>query len=147
MTTPYDCTADVMAHKAKVERIMRDFARQLEERAACHDDSKLKTPEKELFDQWTPELKQRTFGTDYYKQALDGMGEGIQHHYRANRHHPEHFEIGVYGMTLVDVVEMFCDWCAAAEGRGVPVDLDNGAKRFHISEQLTAIFANTVKQE
>lgn len=146
MEETYDCTADVMEHKRLVEHWMRDFMYQLKKRAECHDDSKLMPPEKALFDKWEPEKKRRTFGTDYYKQALDGMGEGIQHHYQVNRHHPEHFVNGVNGMTLVDLVEMFFDWVAAAEARSAPVDLVNGQIRFDLSPQLVEIFSNTLRE-
>jgi hypothetical protein len=141
----YDCTSDVIEHKSRVEHWMRDIVNQLLGRSKAHDDSKLKPPEKELFDRWTPELKQRTFGTDYYKQALDAMGDGVQHHYKANRHHPEHFENGVSGMTLVDLIEMFCDWVAAAEARMSFVDLDHAQERFDISPQLIEILTNTLR--
>lgn len=144
----YDCTKDVMEHKRKVEYWMRRFWTQLENRAPIHDDSKLKNPEeKALFDKWVPELKLRTFGTDYYKQALDAMGEGVKLHYEANRHHPEHFKNGIDDMTLVDVVEMVADWMAAAEARDVHVDLDHAAQRFGLSEQLVKIIANQLREE
>jgi hypothetical protein len=144
----YDCTNDVMEHKRKVEYWMRRFWTQLENRAPIHDRSKLDDPEeKALFDKWVPELKVRTFGSDYYKQALDAMGEGVQKHYKANRHHPEHFKNGVDGMTLIDVVEMVSDWMAAAEAKNVHVDLDHAAKRFGLSEQLVKIIANQLREE
>jgi hypothetical protein len=141
----YDCTADVLEHKRKVTRYLNDFVIDLAYRAMNHDNSKLESPEKEGFDQWTPELKARTFGTEYYKQALEGMGEFLQHHYRANSHHPEHYENGVDGMDLQDLVEMFCDWRAAAEGKGVALDLDYAAKRFNLSPQLVSVFRNTLR--
>jgi hypothetical protein len=144
----YDCTEDVMKHKGKVEYWLRRFWTQLENRAPIHDDSKLKDPtEKTMFDYWTPELKQRTFGTDYYKDALDGMGEGLKLHYEANRHHPEHFENGVNDMTLIDVIEMVADWMAAAEAKNVHIDLDHAAERFGLSEQLVKIIANQLREE
>ncbi len=142
--TEYDCTEDVQKHKDVVAWLMRDIAYRLIERARVHDDSKLQEPEKALFDKWTPELKARAFGTDYYKQALDEMGEGIKHHYVHNRHHPEHFKNGVDDMTLLDVVEMFCDWCAAAERNSVSMDIDHAKERFSLSEQLFHIMINTM---
>lgn len=142
----YDCTADVLEHKRKVKFYLTVFANILDCRATVHDNSKLETPEKELFDQWTPELKARTFGTDYYKEALDAMGPGLQHHYKANSHHPEHYTNGVDGMTLYDLVEMVCDWRAAAEARNVEVDLDHAIKRFNLSPQLANIIRNTLAE-
>jgi hypothetical protein len=144
----YDCTEDVKEHKRKVEYWMSYFSTQIKGRAAIHDDSKLKDPvEKAMFDKWTPELRSRDFGTEHYKAALDGMGEGIALHYKANRHHPEHYENGVDGMTIIDVIEMLADWMAAAQARDVHVDLDHAAKRFGLSDQLVQIFANTLREE
>lgn len=147
MSEKYDCTEDVMTHKNKVRFWLTDLGVELGRRAENHDNSKLADPEeKALFDHWTPELRRLTFGTDEYKMALVGMGEGVKRHYRANRHHPEHYENGVDDMTLADIAEMLCDWIAAAEAKGVSVDLTHAAKRFGLSEQLVHIFANTLRE-
>jgi hypothetical protein len=52
------------------------------------------------------------------------------------------------GMTLVDLIEMFCDWCAATErhedgdiGRSIDVNM----KRFGYGETLASIFVNTAQ--
>lgn len=147
MTDTYDCTEDVKEHKRKVRYWLDGFSNQLLRRAEVHDDSKLNNPtEKAMFDTWTPELRHRTFGTDEYKMALEGMGEGVNLHYKANRHHPEHYENGINDMTLMDVVEMLADWMAAAQARDTHVDLANAAARFGLSEQLVQIFANTLRE-
>lgn len=146
-TKTYDCTTDVLQHKRKVADRLNEVAIGLLRRALVHDDSKLQSPEKEGFDQWTPALKAREFGSDYYKVALDRMGEFLQHHYEVNSHHPEHFSNGVDGMSLLDLVEMVCDWQAAAEARGVTVDLEHAAKRFHLSPQLVNIIRNSIAIE
>lgn len=144
----YDCTNDVAEHKRKVKYWMHYFAGQLRDRAAIHDNSKLNDPvEKALFDKWTPNLRQQAFGSDDYKVSLEGMGEGVKLHYEANRHHPEHYENGVNGMAIIDVLEMFADWMAAAQARNVTVDLTHAAERFELSEQLVQIFANTLREE
>lgn len=144
----YDCTKDILEHKEKVLYWMRRFWTQIEGRAKYHDDSKLKNKaEKNMFDIWTPELKKREFGSPEYKEALIQMGEGLKMHYQANRHHPEHYENGIEGMTLVDIIEMVSDWIAAASARGTYVDLDKAAERFGISEQLVRIIANQLREE
>jgi hypothetical protein len=148
MGKKYDCTNDVMEHKRKVEYWLRGFWNALQGRAKIHDDSKLENlVEKAMFDKWTPELKEREFGTDAYKIALDGMGEGIALHYKANRHHPEHYENGVNDMTIIDVVEMLADWMAAAQARHTYVDLKHAAERFGLSDQLVQILANQLREE
>lgn len=144
----YDCTADVMAHKEKVTYWLRRFWNQLDGRAKYHDDSKLNNPaEKAMFDRWTPELKAREFGSDAYKEALANMGNGLKMHYKANRHHPEHYENGVNDMTLIDVMEMVADWMAAAQAKEKPIDLDYLASRFGLSEQLVNLIANQLREE
>ena len=148
MSENYDCTHDVREHQSKVKYWLSSFIHILQGRSESHDQSKLKDPaEKALFDYWSPELRRLTFGTFEYKLALDGMGEGVKRHYRANRHHPEHYENGVNGMTLVDLMEMVADWMAAAEARGTHVDLENAKTRFGLSDQLIEIIANTLREE
>jgi len=43
------------------------------------------------------------------------MKPAIEHHYKNNRHHPEHFNNGIDEMNLVDLIELLCDWKAASE--------------------------------
>jgi len=140
----YDSTQDILEHKQRVTKFIGAFALELLQRARDHDNSKLREPEKAVFDEYTWRLKNTEFGSEQYKAHLAGMADGLKHHYAANRHHPEHWDNGIAGMTLTDLVEMFCDWLAAAEGQGKPVDLAYLFERFHIDEQLRAIFANTL---
>lgn len=143
----YDCTADVLKHRALVKKFMTEFfAEILSARGEVHDESKLHTPEKEVFDEYRPKLDWLRHGSAEYEAALKEMGEGLAHHYRANRHHPQHFENGISGMTLIDVIEMFCDWCASAQEKGVRVDLEYSARRFGLAPQLVEIFLNTLNE-
>ena len=57
--------------------------------------------------------------------------------------------IGVEGMTLIDLLEMICDWIAASERRktgDAMKSIEINAKRFNIGDQLKAILQNTVRQ-
>lgn len=141
----YDCTEDVLKHRAKVAYWLRDFSHHLERCAVNHDQSKLEFPEKGMFDVYTPKLKKLVFGSDEYKQALAEMGEALQHHYSMNRHHPEHFENGVNGMTLYDLIEMFCDWLGATEEKQKPLDIEVLKTRFDLNDQLVDILLNTTR--
>jgi hypothetical protein len=143
----YDCTEEVKEHIGLVQKWMNDFCYILKGRASVHDRSKLTNPdEKAMFDKWVPELKARTFGSPEYNEALEQMGEGLRMHYAANAHHPEHFPNGISGMTLYELVEMVCDWMAAAEKKGVPVDMEYLQKRFDIAPQLRSIIENTFNE-
>jgi hypothetical protein len=112
-----------------------------------HDASKLEPPEKELFDKFTPKLKDTTYGSDEYKGYLAELQVALDHHYAANRHHPEHFEGGINDMTLMDVVEMLMDWWAATERHAdgdIYKSLEHNRERFNIDPQLASILKNTI---
>ena len=141
----YDCTKDVLEHKEKVLRELEKFTFVLGYRGMVHDDSKLLEPEKSMFDEYIPKLKDFDFGSDEYNDALKDMGSALKHHYENNKHHPEHFEFGINDMNLYDVIEMFCDWLVAARTKGNELDFDYLQSRFDMTYQLRSIFENTVK--
>lgn len=140
----YDSTNDVLEHCKRVKYWMGWVIDVLEYRATHHDESKLVDPEKPIFDEFVPLLKVYQFGSDEYKDALARMGEGLQHHYRENPHHPEHWKRGIDGMALWDLVEMVCDWMAAASVKEGHVNLGYLQERFHVSPQLRRIIENTL---
>ena len=144
----YDSTADTLKHAQRVGELMVQVVGELIRRVPIHDRSKTEQPELGVFNEYTPKLRDSTFGSDEYKEFLGGMGEGLAHHYEHNRHHPEHFEDGVGGMTLVDLIEMICDWRAATERHedgSIRRSLEVQQPRFGISDQLRAILTNTVE--
>jgi len=110
----YSSSNDTLEHKSHVKENMRILIDELILRATTHDDSKLKSPEKEIFDEYTPKLKNSTYMSDEYKDFLKEMNVALDHHYKHNPHHPEYHDDGILGMTLVDLVEMICDWKAAS---------------------------------
>lgn len=109
----------------------------------------MEDPELEIFDEYTPKLKNSTYGSEEYMGFLTEMTVALDHHYSNNRHHPEYFENGVDGMTLIDLVEMLADWKAATE-RHADGDLNKSfefqQKRFNLSDQLVSILRNTAKE-
>jgi len=117
-------------------------------RITHHDSSKLEEPELSTFDIYTEKLKGSTYGSEEYKQFLKDMKPALDHHYANNRHHPEHFNNGIDGMNLIDLLEMFCDWIAATE-RHDDGNIFNSVKlnkeRFEMSDQLCNIFNNTAR--
>lgn len=139
-----------LEHIETVKYKIGNFIARLHGRSICHDQSKLSGPEEETFEKFTPLLAKSTFGSDEYKQFLKDMKPALDHHYANNRHHPEHFENGINGITLVDLVEMFCDWQAAVERHDngdIFSSIEINAKRFGISDQLKQIFINTVEDK
>ncbi len=139
-------TEDTLRHIADVKRLLNKVARALYQRSLYHDASKLESPEKEMFEEWRPKLDVLSVDSPEYKDALAQMGEGLRHHYTANRHHPEHFERGLHGMNLIDILEMVCDWKAAAARKNEQVNMEWACKRFGFvaGGQLYCIIKNTL---
>ena len=145
----YDSTEDTRTHIDNIEHLLSKIIAQLVRRAIFHDESKLSDPEKKIFDEFTPKLKDSTYGSSEYKNFLEEMGVALEHHYQNNRHHPEHFSDGISGMTLIDIVEMVCDWKAATmrhDDGDIRKSLEINIKRFNISEQLACILENTINE-
>lgn len=145
----YDSTKDTMDHKEKVKKFMNLCIDDLVMRAENHDNSKLESPEKKYFDEYTPKLKDCTYGSDDYQKGLDGLKPALDHHYKVNSHHPEHYKNGVNGMTLVDLLELICDWKASSmrhEDGDINKSIEINKDRFKLSDQLVDILKNTVKE-
>ena len=149
MNEKYDSTEDTQKHRARVRELICNCMMNLFERSAVHDASKLETPEKEIFDEMTPKLKASTYGSEEYKKMLAGMKPALDHHYTANSHHPEHYPCGVESMTLLDILEMLCDWKAAGERHAngsIERSLTVNRERFKISDQLFHVLENTARE-
>lgn len=150
METAYDSRPDTIAHIFRVQDLLNLAAEKLQHRGRVHDESKLEEPEKSTFDACTGKLKAMAYGSDEYKAALEELKPALDHHYKANSHHPEHFENGVDGMNLFDVIEMLLDWKAATErmkdGGDIRKSLEINTKRFNLSPQLKSILANTISE-
>jgi len=143
----YDSTTDTLKHIMVVSSLVNQIIHRLIIRAEDHDNSKLYPPEKEIFDEYTPKLKETTYGSDEYKQYLSEMQVALFHHYKTNTHHPEHFKNGVNDMNLIDIVEMLCDWKAATlrhDDGDIYKSIEINTKRFGLSEQLAQILKNTL---
>ncbi len=143
----YDSTNDTLKHIKRVNQLLILGATILLERGTVHDSSKLLSPEKEGFDEYTPKLKNSVYGSDEYKGLLKGLNKALEHHYANNSHHPEYHTNGIDGMDLFDVLEMFFDWKAATERHetgDIKKSIDINEKRFNMSPQLAQIFRNTI---
>jgi hypothetical protein len=135
-------------HISNVNKFVSLFNMLLNERAINHDATKMSTPELELFTEVTERLAGCTYGTEEYNKFLNELKPALDHHYARNRHHPEHYANGIEGMTLVDIVEMFCDWKAATlrhNDGNILKSIEHNTKRFNISPQLAQIFKNTAE--
>ena len=145
----YDSTQDTREHIATARIFINKLYRSLRWRSLKHDASKLEEPEKSIFDEYTPKLATSTYGSDEYKGLLKGMGVALKHHYENNRHHPEHFDNGIKGMTLIDLCEMISDWKAATlrhNDGDILKSIEINQERFGYGDELKQILLNTVTE-
>ena len=136
-----------MRHIERVRNLLNTCIRDLMDRQEKHDQSKLESPEVELFTEYTPKLKETTFGSEEYNQYKKEMSVALDHHYANNRHHPEHNKNGIDDMNLLDLVEMLADWKAASERHNdgnLKKSIEINGKRFEMSPQLIRIFENSI---
>lgn len=145
----YDSGPDTREHIAEVQSNLEQMITELSVRAGRHDASKLREPEKSAFDEYTPKLRNSTYGSDEYKSFLAGMGEALQHHYEVNDHHPEHFTFGIHEMDLLQLCEMLADWKAAtlrhADG-DLRRSIEQNAERFGYGQELGALLLRTAER-
>lgn len=140
--------AETQRHIDKVRLYLRVVAVELLKRGEQHDQSKLGDEERATFAIYTDRLKAMTYGSEEYNRCRDGMKPALAHHYAKNRHHPEHFKNGVNDMTLVDLLEMFCDWFASSQRHAdgnILKSIAINKERFGLSDQLAVILENTAE--
>lgn len=168
----YDSRAATLEHIGEVRHQLLQVLDDLQRRALMHDASKLVEPEVSVFDEFTPLLKDLTYGSDEYNACLAAMGEGLKHHYRVSDHHPEHFipgdpvaiysagypdsawqqgkmliqAEGIHGMNLVQMLEMLADWKAAtlrhADG-DLRRSIEHNAERFGFGDEIKRLLLHT----
>lgn len=135
-------------HIENVRNLLNMMVRELLWRGEIHDQSKLGDLERQTFVEFTPKLRDSTYGSEEYKGFLSEMKPALDNHYASNRHHPEHFENGIADMNLIDVLEMLLDWKAATL-RHANGDLEKSIKinteRFGMGPDTVAFLTNTAR--
>lgn len=139
MNKAYDSRVDTRKHINEVRKLLQKVIANLRLRAFNHDASKLNEPEKSTFDLYTPKLRNTTYGSEEYKCYLEAMKPALDHHYSHNQHHPEFWANGIRDMSLLDIIEMLCDWKAAtlrhADG-SLAKSIEINQKRFGYSDEM-----------
>lgn len=133
-------------HIDNVRRYIKIFAIELLKRGEQHDQSKLGDVEASIFAVYTDRLKDITYGSEEYNKCRIEMKTALDHHYAKNRHHPEFYKNGINDMSLVDIVEMFCDWFASSQRHtdgNILKSIEYNKDRFGMNEQLSSILENT----
>lgn len=148
--------ADTRKHQQIVAERLIAVAKKLLDRAVKHDASKLKEPERGAYigPVFALNTEEVPYGSERYKELTKQMGAGWKHHEAVNDHHIG-FHLPYSVQTLNDpilcldmfvLIEMCCDWIAAASRRGnEPVlALKAMAEKYPIDEQLQQVIRNTL---
>lgn len=138
---------DTASHIRRVGEYLAKVVADLTLRAVNHDASKFSEDEWPTFAAITASLKGLKYGSEEYKTQLAKSGKGIKLHQERNSHHPEAHYLGIDGMTLLDLIEMLCDWKAAgerhADGGNIYRSIEINRERFTIDDQLAGILTKT----
>lgn len=137
-----------LRHIEAVRNYLNLCIRELLHRAERHDQSKLESPEREMFDEWTAKLRPVTYGSPEYAAMRLELKPTLDHHYANNRHHPEHFKNGIQDMNLIDILEMLMDWKASSmrhNDGNILKSIEINQERFGFSLELRQIMENTAK--
>lgn len=132
-------------HIYNVRKLINKFADVLRTKGDLHDQSKLEEPE--IYGWAAMDLEPRyAYGSHEYFDKLNRFADVFKHHYAVNTHHPEHFKNPEQEMTLVDMIEMLCDWFAYKQDvsleEGIALIYDQ-CDRFKFSKTIRNLLINT----
>ena len=138
----------IAAHNRNVQNNIANVIGNMANRMAEHDKSKYSAGELVLV-VGKSALDGLEYNSPEYKDGLSRVQQGIDHHYANNSHHPEHYGVdGIKGMSLLDLIEMCCDWEAAAREHGSTFleSINRNVERFCLSVEIQEILMNTGRE-
>ena len=138
---------ETLTHITTVRKCIDIVIKELIKRAEDHDKSKMEEPELAAFVAHTPKLAGMTYGSEEYMKCLEEIKPALEHHYANNRHHPNHYKNGFKDMTVIDIIEMFCDWKSASlrhSNGNLKKSIELGKERFGMSKDLLGILENSI---
>jgi Family of unknown function (DUF5662) len=121
---------------------------QLMLRMLTHDRTKIEADELDAYAEIVPHFKDFEYGTEEHEAHGNKLEGAWTHHTSHNKHHVEHFEQGMVDMTLIDIIEMVCDWRAASLRSGsfdYKRSLEIAKKSNSIPSMLAQIIENTCR--
>lgn len=142
----FQTVQNINKHRKNVKDKIEFFIKKLQDRANNHDISKLKQPEIEWLIQMDKESS-FPYGSPQYYEKMKKWEKFFEHHYKENRHHPNHFADGIQGFNIVDLVEFIADITSYLEnmhpGDAIRI-IDEQKERFGFDDQIAQILKNTL---
>ena len=106
----------MLRHRAVIQDSLSMLAATMQQRGRLHDLSKYSTAEFQGFVELTAALAEHPPDSPGRAAAFARLmlpDGAFTHHAQVNRHHPEHHQQAT-DMTFLDIIELVCDWHAAA---------------------------------
>jgi len=118
-------------------------------RALVHDFSKFGKHEEPYYRKYALRLRKSKYGSKEYEGLMQSIKPAINHHYEKNPHHPEHYENGIHGMSLLDLIEMLCDWKSAGKRHkdgNIIKSIEIGKGRFGYDDEMKNRLEKSAKE-
>ena len=128
-----------------------EYFNDLNERAALHDESKFREPEKTpyIWRTWQSYCILNNLPFQYPKDMEQQVRDAIFHHITHNRHHPE-WHPDPDEMNEIDLIEMVCDWKVVGQEYGEKSPMGWADKvlgrRFHFSQKKCDLIRDLIIQ-
>ena len=106
----------IFRHRAILDDDVTLIATELINRGRRHDLSKFEEDEFGGFVEINATARNFPYGSPEYKESIrkaNEKGGCVNNHYARNSHHPEYYD-SAEAMSFLDIIEMVCDWHAAA---------------------------------
>ena len=148
MNNDFDFLCDTILHVSEVQEHLEEIISELKKRGYAHDRTKFQALEFDSFVSTRDKFKRANYGSKEYKECVDLVRPAVDSHHQKNRHHTGFHKNGINDMTLIDIIEMICDWRAAARrspDKAFADTLDYAYKKYGVNEQLRKIMENTFK--
>ena len=138
----------MLVHKFWVFFYMSKICCVLMLRAFRHDASKFTKHEEPYFRKYATRLGKSKYGSKEYEGHKQSIKIALRHHYENNQHHPEFYEDGYAGMSMLDKLEMLADWQSSTKRNGGDIfeSIEIGQKRFGYSETEKQLLIRTIKE-
>jgi len=149
MNSKYYNFCQTIIHKYWVFWNMFKFGCKIIARGFSHDMSKFSRYESTEYSKVIKRLKHVTYGSPEYKKMLAELKPAIDHHTSINSHHPEHYKNGIADMSMLDKIEMLCDWAVAVRRHNdgdIYRSIEINQKRFGYSDIEKDIFLSIIRE-
>lgn len=144
----------IASHRILVQKLLymaidkmelEGYKKELYYRLKNHDNDKLLPENRKEIIKFSYEINKYEYGTKEYFDTINKYSNIINKHYILNSHHPEHYKNGYGDMSIIDKIEMICDWVACIINKNDNFDsnINKNNDRFDIPNKDIMKIINT----